>query len=123
VIGFLDVAGRWDASLAFVMVGAIGVHAVLLRAILRLPRPLFGTTFQVPQRNRVDVPLIAGAVLFGVGWGLGGVCPGPGIVDAASGSLYGLVFIVAMAAGAAIARRIAAPSDAPSEARPITRSA
>jgi uncharacterized membrane protein YedE/YeeE len=112
VFGFLDIAGRWDPSLAFVMAGAIGVHAVLLRVVLRRPRPLFASSFQVPQRDGIDVPLIAGAAVFGVGWGLGGVCPGPGIVDAASGSLYALVFTAAMAAGSVLAGRLRAPSAA-----------
>ncbi len=99
VLGFLDVTGRWDPSLALVMVGAIGVHTVLLRLILRRPRPLFAPSFQLPRRTRIDAPLVLGAALFGVGWGLGGVCPGPGIVDAASGSVYAVVFTAAMALG------------------------
>jgi uncharacterized membrane protein YedE/YeeE len=99
VTAFLDVTGRWDPSLALVMVGAIGVHFVLLRLILRRPRPIFASAFDLPRRTRVDVPLVIGAALFGVGWGLGGVCPGPGIVDAASGSAYALVFMVTMALG------------------------
>jgi len=99
VTGFLDVFGRWDASLAFVMVGAIGVHFVLLRRILRRPHPLFESSFQTPKRTGIDGRLLVGAAVFGVGWGLGGVCPGPGLVDAASGSLYALVFTITMAAG------------------------
>jgi len=99
VTGFLDILGHWDPSLALVMVGAIGVHALLLRPILRRPRPLFEATFQPPNRTRVDGRLVLGAAVFGVGWGLGGVCPGPGIVDAASGSLYAVVFTAAMALG------------------------
>ncbi len=100
VTGFLDILGPWDPSLALVMVGAIGVHALLLRRILRLPRPLFEDRFQAPPRTGIDGRLVLGAAVFGVGWGLGGVCPGPGIVDAASGSLYAVVFTVAMAVGA-----------------------
>ena len=100
VTGFLDILGPWDPSLALVMVGAIGVHFLLLRPILRRPRPLFEDRFQVPPRAGVDGRLVAGAAVFGVGWGLGGVCPGPGIVDAAAGSSYALVFTVAMALGA-----------------------
>ncbi len=100
VTAFLDVGGRWDPSLALVMAGAIGVHFVLLRRILRRPRPLFAGSFERPRRTAVDARLILGAAIFGVGWGLGGVCPGPGIVDAASGSAYALVFTAAMALGA-----------------------
>jgi hypothetical protein len=100
VTAFLDVTGKWDPSLALVMVGAIGVHFALLRPILRRPRPLFASAFEIPRRTRVDGTLVIGAAIFGVGWGLGGVCPGPGIVDAASGSLYAIVFTVMMALGA-----------------------
>jgi uncharacterized protein len=100
VTAFLDVTGRWDPSLALVMVGAIGVHFVLLRRILRRPRPLFASAFEIPRRTRVDAALVIGAAIFGVGWGLGGVCPGPGIVDAASGSTYAIVFTLMMALGA-----------------------
>jgi uncharacterized protein len=117
VIGFLDVTGRWDPSLALVMVGAIGVHFVLLRLILRRPRPLFASTFQKPERTAVDAPLILGAALFGVGWGLGGVCPGPGIVDSAAGSGYALVFTVGMALGALAEGRLF-PFAAGAEPRP-----
>jgi uncharacterized protein len=99
VIAFLDVSGRWDPSLALVMVGAIGVHFVLLRRIFRRQRPLFDRAFHVPQRAAVDAPLVLGAAVFGVGWGLGGVCPGPGIVDLGAGSMYALVFTAAMAVG------------------------
>jgi hypothetical protein len=100
VTAFLDVTGKWDPSLALVMVGAIGVHFVLLRRILRRPRPLFSSAFEIPRRTRVDRALVIGAAIFGVGWGLGGVCPGPGIVDAASGSVYAIVFTGTMALGA-----------------------
>jgi uncharacterized protein len=99
VTAFLDVLGRWDPSLAFVMIGAIGVHFVLLRRVLRRGRPLFAGVFQTPKSTVIDGRLVLGAAVFGVGWGLGGVCPGPGIVDAASGSLYALVFTAAMALG------------------------
>jgi uncharacterized membrane protein YedE/YeeE len=104
VTAFLDVGGRWDPSLALVMAGAIGVHFVLLRRILRRARPLFARSFELPRRTAVDARLILGAAIFGVGWGLGGVCPGPGIVDAASGSAYALVFTAAMAIGAVAIR-------------------
>jgi uncharacterized protein len=105
VTGFLDVFGRWDASLAFVMAGAIGVHFVLLRPILRLRKPLFDRAFQLPTRTGVDGRLILGAAVFGVGWGLGGVCPGPGIVSSASGSGYALAFTGAMALGMLAGRK------------------
>ena len=72
VIGFLDVTGAWDASLAFVMIGAIAVHAVLFRVVTRRVSPLFDAEFHIPSRRDVDGPLVLGAALFGVGWGLGG---------------------------------------------------
>jgi uncharacterized membrane protein YedE/YeeE len=100
VIAFLDVSGRWDPTLALVMVGAIGVHAVLLRRILRRQRPLLDDAFRLPRKTAVDAPLVVGAAVFGIGWGLGGVCPGPAIVDAGAGSAYALVFTAAMALGA-----------------------
>ena len=106
VLGFLDVFGRWDPSLAFVMVGAIGVHFLLLRRILVLPKPLLEATFQLPSRAAIDAPLVVGAALFGVGWGLGGLCPGPGIVDAAMGSGYAVVFMIGMTLGIVAERRM-----------------
>lgn len=106
VQGFLDFTGSWDPSLMFVMVGAIAVHLVLYRLIVRRRSPLFTATFQIPKRKDIDVRLIAGAALFGVGWGLSGVCPGPGLVDAGSGSAYALVFVIAMSLGIVFERRV-----------------
>lgn len=106
VTAFLDLFGHWDPSLALVMVGAIVVHAALLRPILRLRHPLFATKFHVPEKTAIDGRLIAGAALFGVGWGLGGVCPGPGVVSAAAGSSQAILFVLAMAAGVLIQRRL-----------------
>lgn len=99
VTGFLDVTGAWDASLAFVMGGAIAVHLVLQRLIRKRPAPLFDVKFHVPTRKDIDPKLVVGAALFGVGWGLGGYCPGPGLVSAASGSPGALVFVVGMTLG------------------------
>jgi uncharacterized membrane protein YedE/YeeE len=99
VTGFLDLAGTWDASLAFVMVGAIAVHFVAYRIVKRRKSPLFDTKFHLPTRKDIDVRLVVGAGLFGIGWGLGGFCPGPGLVTAASGSLGALVFVGGMTIG------------------------
>jgi uncharacterized protein len=115
VLGFLDIAGRWDPSLAFVMIGAIGLHFLLLRRILARPKPLLEARFEQPRRTAIDLPLVAGAALFGVGWGLGGVCPGPGIVDAASGSVYAIVFMVGMTLGTIAAQRSLRPEVSSSE--------
>lgn len=98
VIGFLDVAGSWDPSLALVLGGALFVYAVLSRIFLRRPAPLFEHKFHVPSRRDIDRRLILGAALFGVGWGLGGYCPGPGLVSLTQG-LLPLVFVIAMVAG------------------------
>jgi len=99
IIGFLDIAGAWDGSLALVMVGAIAVHLVASRRILRRSAPLFDRRFHLPDRRDIDERLIAGAIIFGVGWGIAGYCPGPGLVGAAAGALPALVFVAAMIAG------------------------
>lgn len=99
VIGFLDIAGKWDYRLAFVMGGAIAVHAALRPLILKQQRPLFAAKFTSFPASRVDAKLLAGAALFGVGWGLGGYCPGPALTSLASGAVQLLVFVPAMFAG------------------------
>lgn len=99
VIGFLDITGAWDPSLAFVMVGAIGVHAVARRFVLRRGTPLGAPAFDEPSARAIDVPLVVGAAIFGVGWGIAGYCPGPAIATLGAGSLASLVFVGAMAAG------------------------
>jgi uncharacterized membrane protein YedE/YeeE len=102
VIGFLDVFGAWDPSLAFVMMGAIVVHFGLARWIRRRERPLLDTRFHLPTATRVDLQLVAGSAVFGIGWGLGGFCPGPAIVALGSGALSAFVFVGAMALGMAV---------------------
>lgn len=99
VLGFLDVAGAWDPSLMFVMGGALAVHALLTRIVLRRERPLFDDEFHLPATKAIDGRLVAGAALFGLGWGLGGFCPGPALTSAASGALPAIVFVGAMTAG------------------------
>ena len=108
VIGFLDILGGWDPSLMFVMGGGVVVYMIAFRAI-RVWRkdPWFDVKFHLPTRGDLDAPLVAGAALFGIGWGLGGLCPGPGIVAAASGSLTGIAFVVAMLAGMHLQHRTA----------------
>jgi uncharacterized membrane protein YedE/YeeE len=107
VIGFLDVAHGWDPSLGFVMAGAVAVYAAGFRWIRRArTEPWFDGIFHLPTRRDVDPALLAGSALFGVGWGLGGLCPGPGLVAAASGSLTGLAFVASMIAGMLIARGV-----------------
>ena len=99
VIGFLDVFGGWDPSLAFVMIGAIGIHFVAYRFYPSMSKPVFDAEFQVPSRTDLSPQLMAGAALFGVGWGLGGICPGPGIVAATSLDKNMLFFVGAMTLG------------------------
>jgi uncharacterized membrane protein YedE/YeeE len=99
VIGFLDFFGNWDPSLAFVMAGAIAVYFVANRRRRTMPSPLLAAKFAIPTRSDLDAPLIIGAAIFGVGWGLGGFCPGPALTSLASGALPVIIFVAAMAAG------------------------
>jgi uncharacterized membrane protein YedE/YeeE len=99
VLGFLDIAGNWDFRLAFVMGGAVAVHAALRPLIHQLERPLFATNFPSFSVRRVDPELLGGAALFGVGWGLSGYCPGPALTALASGAPQVLIFVAAMVAG------------------------
>lgn len=99
VIGFLDVTGNWDPSLAFVMFGAIAVHSVTFRLIAKRESPLLTTKFQIPTNKDIDPKLIVGSLLFGAGWGLGGFCPGPALVSLVSGVPSVAVFVVSMIVG------------------------
>lgn len=106
VLDFLDFTdpGRWDPSLSLVMGGALLVTLLSYPMILRRSAPLLGPKFHLPMAQKVDWPLISGATLFGIGWGLGGFCPGPAIVGLASGSRSALIFVVAMLLGMALHR-------------------
>jgi uncharacterized membrane protein YedE/YeeE len=99
IIAFLDFAGAWDPSLAFVMAGAVGVHAVASRMALRAPRPVWSSRYFLPTRRDVDLPLIAGAAIFGLGWGIAGYCPGPAVVSLVAPSPGLVTFVLAMAVG------------------------
>ena len=107
VLGFLDVAGAWDPTLAFVMGGALAVSACGFALARRRARPWLSATFALPTRKDLDAPLIGGAALFGVGWGLVGLCPGPALANLARGSVEIWVFVAAMAAGAFAQRLLA----------------
>lgn len=106
VIGFLDVAGDWDPTLAFVMVGALLVAVPAYRFIPRRGRPVLEEEFSLPKTKAVDAPLVGGSALFGVGWGLVGFCPGPAIAALGTGLLPVFAFVAAMLAGMAIHVRL-----------------
>ena len=104
VLGFLDIAGAWDASLMLVMGGALLVAAVGFRVVLRRPSPRFGDRFHLGAARAIDAPLLTGAALFGIGWGLAGYCPGPAIASLGFGNAEALWFLPAMVAGAGLQR-------------------
>lgn len=99
VLGFLDLAGRWDPSLAFVMGGAVAIGAFVFALTRRASYSLLGAPVSWPTATRIDRALILGSALFGVGWGLAGFCPGPALVAASSGQPKALLFVLAMLAG------------------------
>ncbi len=99
VIGFLDVAGNWDPSLAFVMGGAILVGFFAFRVAGKRARAFLGGAMHLPKGRDIDNRLIGGSVLFGIGWGLAGLCPGPALVSFASGADKAAIFVAAMLGG------------------------
>ena len=99
VRGFLDVAGAWDPTLAFVMGGAVLLTGILFPRILRRKKPLLEARFWLPERGRVDARLVLGSLIFGVGWGLAGLCPGPALAALALGSPGAWLFTAAMLLG------------------------
>lgn len=107
VLNFLDFTGTWDASLAFVMGGAVAVAALGFRFVLRLPKPLFAARFQVPMRRDMDLRLLVGPAIFGLGWGLSGLCPGPALTSIGLVTPAVLVFVPLMFTGMAAARWLA----------------
>ena len=108
VLAFLDVAGNWDPTLAFVMGGAVLVTAIAFRLVLKRRVPALGGEFRLPQREEVDARLLSGAAIFGLGWGLAGFCPGPALVGVAAGLTDAWIFLPAMVAGSWIAGRVSA---------------
>lgn len=109
VLGFLDVAGAWNPALAFVMGGAIAVAAPVFAWVRRHPRAWDGSTTTLPARGPVTPRLLVGSALFGVGWGLAGLCPGPAVVLLGQGGStlgYAAAFVLSLVAGLALARRI-----------------
>jgi len=124
VIGFLDIAGDWDPSLMWVMVGAIATYTPLFRLVLRRKGPVFASLFRVPTRRDLTPSLAIGSVLFGVGWALSGFCPGPAIASASTVSADVLVFLATMLIGMVLhriydrARTAAAEAASSSDAPP-----
>ena len=97
--GMTQPSRGWDPRLALVMLGAIAVYAPIYRLAVRRERPMLVAAFDLPTRRDVNAQLVAGAALFGVGWGLAGLCPGPALTSLASGEPKALVFVAAMLAG------------------------
>ena len=106
IIGFLDVMGRWDPTLVFVMAGALVITGSMFPFILRRVRPLFATRFSLPTKTKIDTPLVVGAAVFGIGWGLVGFCPGPAVAALASRSPSVALFVIAMFVGQWLASRL-----------------
>ena len=99
VLGFLDLAGAWDPSLAFVMGGAIAVASLAFAVARQRTLSMLGATMKLPTSRDIDRRLVIGSLLFGIGWGVAGFCPGPGLVALGMGEAKALVFVVAMLAG------------------------
>lgn len=99
VLGFLDVSGVWDPTLLFVLGGAVTVTVIAFRFVLRLSQPILVDKFQLPTKKDIDKPLIIGAAIFGIGWGIAGYCPGPGITALVLGIWNPILFMVAFLIG------------------------
>jgi len=100
VLDFLDVTGNWDPSLLLVMGGAVAVTAAFFRPlVLKRPAPILSGQFVVPERKEIDTPLVLGAAIFGIGWGIGGYCPGPALTALSNLNAEAFVFVAAMIAG------------------------
>lgn len=104
VMGFLDVTGKWDATLMFVLGGAVGVTIITFRFILPLKHPIFADKFYLPKRHDIDVKLILGAIIFGIGWGISGFCPGPAVTSLIQWSFNPLIFILALISGSFVSK-------------------
>lgn len=110
VIAFLDIAGNWDPSLAFVMGGGVVAWAMAYLATRRMGKPVLAEKFSIPTRQDLDPRLIGGSAMFGVGWGLAGYCPGPAVSSLAMGRWESMVFLAAMLAGMFVFRLIPNPA-------------
>ncbi|NNH60377.1 YeeE/YedE family protein [Rhizobium laguerreae] len=106
VQGFLNVFGAWDPSLAFVLGGAIVVAFIGVQIMTRMKRPAFDDRFHVPTNRRIDAPLVVGSALFGLGWGIGGFCPGPAVASLSVGLPQTFLFVIAMLVGMTLYDRV-----------------
>ncbi|WP_024899783.1 YeeE/YedE family protein, partial [Brucella rhizosphaerae] len=106
VRGFLDIFGVWDPSLAFVLGGAVIVASIGVQITKRMQHPTFDNSFHVPTRRRIDARLIIGSALFGLGWGIGGFCPGPAVASLSMGLPQTVLFVIAMLVGMIVHDRI-----------------
>lgn len=106
VQGFLDMAGRWDPSLALVMGGAVAVTFLTYPLILKRPKPLLGGSFGLPTTTKLDTPLLVGAVLFGSGWAIAGLCPGPALANLATFNTGIFAFVASMITGFWLYRKV-----------------
>lgn len=107
VIGFLDLFGNWDPSLAFVMMGAIAVAFIPFQIAIRKPVTVFNEPIELPKNNQLDQKLLTGAFIFGIGWGVAGICPAPAFTLIGLGYYEALYFIIAMLVGVLIHRKVA----------------
>ncbi len=109
ILGFLDVFGRWDPTMMFVMMGAMSVHFALARAILKRSRPVYDTTFHLPASRTIDGKLVLGAAVFGVGWGLAGMCPGAAFASFGTAASSATLLLAATAVGMLVHHAVHAP--------------
>ncbi|WP_049734939.1 YeeE/YedE family protein [Rhizobium ecuadorense] len=106
VQGFLDIFGAWDPSLAFVLGGAVIVTFIGVQAMKRMTHPAFDDSFHVPENREIDAPLVVGSTLFGLGWGIGGFCPGPAVASLSIGLPQTVLLVAAMLVGMTLHDRV-----------------
>jgi uncharacterized membrane protein YedE/YeeE len=106
VLNFLDISGPWDATLIFVMGAGLVVTLLGYQIIFRRSTPFFATSFRLPTSQDIDAKLLGGAALFGLGWGLGGFCPGPAVASLVFGMTESITFVIAMVAGMIVTKQI-----------------
>lgn len=106
VLNFLDISGTWDPTLILVMGAGLFVTLLGYQIVFKRNAPLYAPSFRLPTSQGIDAKLLGGAALFGVGWGLGGFCPGPAVASLVFGRLESITFVIAMAAGMILAKQI-----------------